>query len=399
MKLARRVLELTPSATLQAKADAEKVRRAGIDVIDFGPGEPDFHTPESIKDAAKRALDENFTHYTETAGIAELRAGVAARYRADHSTDYTPEEIFVGCGAKNVLFLMAQAAFESGDRVAIFAPYWVSFPDQVRLAGAQPVILPTREEEGFVPRAAILEEALKEGPLRGLILNSPCNPSGAAIPAEELARFASLARQHDFLLIADETYEHFHYGPEPFASLAAFSRETRDHLILIGSFSKSYAMTGWRVGYALGPRPLIAAVARIQSHDASHTASFSMKGAVAALQIPRSVLESMREEYRRRRDLILEGLGRVEGIRCQIPTGAFYVFPNVTGLMARFGFSSSEQLARGLLLGPGIATVAGSAFGTEGYLRFSYATSAERIREGVRRLQECRELRVPGDAS
>jgi aspartate aminotransferase len=399
VKLARRVRELTPSATLQAKADAERVMSEGVDVIDFGPGEPDFHTPEMIKNAAKRALDENFTHYAPTAGIAELRAGVAERYRVDHGTDYGAEEVFIGCGAKNVLYLLAQAAFEPGDRVAIFAPYWVSFPDQVRLAGAEPVILPTREEDGFVARAAAVEEILKRGPLRALVLNSPCNPTGAVIPAEELAHFSSLARRHDFLVIADETYEFFHYGAGPFASMAALAREMRERLVLVSSFSKSYAMTGWRVGYALGPGPLISAIAKIQSHDASHTASFAMKGAVAALQVQRSVLDSMREEYRRRRDLMLEGLAKVDGIRCQVPAGAFYVFPNVKGLMARLGCADSERLARGLLLGPGVASVAGSAFGVDGYLRLSYATSAERIREGLRRLQECRHVPVLGEST
>jgi aspartate aminotransferase len=398
MRLTKRVCQLSPSATLQAKADAEKVMREGMDVIDFGPGEPDFHTPELIKSAAKRALDENFTHYTQTAGIPDLRAGLADRYRADHGTDYVPEEVFIGCGAKNVLYLLAQAAFEEGDRVAIYTPHWVSFPDQIRLAGAEPVFLATREEDGFVARAEVLKAALKQGPIRALILNSPSNPTGAVIPAEELASFAALAREHDFLIVGDETYEFFHYRDTPFASLAALSPEIRDRLVVVSSFSKSYAMTGWRVGYALGPRSLISAIAKIQSHDASHTASFAMKGAVAALQVPRAVLESMREEYRRRRDLMLEGLGKVEGIRSHVPPGAFYVFPNVEGLMARFGCSTSEQLSRGLLLGPGIATVAGSAFGSEGYLRLSYATSAERIREGTRRLQECRRIPVPEDA-
>jgi aspartate aminotransferase len=399
MRLSRRVRELTPSATLQAKADAERVMREGLDVIDFGPGEPDFNTPEGIKDAAKRALDENFTHYTATAGIEDLRAGVAARSRERHGTEYVNEDVFIGCGAKNVLYLLAQAAFEAGDRVAMFAPYWVSFPDQVRLAGAEPIILPTREEDGFIARAGTLEAALQEGSIRALILNSPCNPTGAVIPAEELACFASLARRHDFLLIADETYEYFYYGAGQFASLAALSREIRDHLVLVSSFSKSYAMTGWRVGYALGPRPLMGALAKIQSHDASHTASFAMKGAVAALQIPQSVLDSMRDEYRRRRDLMHRGLEEVEGVRCKMPQGAFYLFPNVTGLMRRLGCTTSHQLARGLLLGPGIATVAGSAFGMEGHLRFSYATSAERIREGLRRLRECRRIPLPGEAT
>jgi aspartate aminotransferase len=397
MKLSRRVRELTPSATLQAKSDAEKVRRDGVDVIDFGPGEPDFNTPEPIKDAAKRALDQNFTHYVDTGGIPELRAGLADRFRRDHGTDYAPEDVMVGCGGKNILFLLAQAAFEPGDRVAIFAPYWVSFPDQVRLAGAEPVILPTREEEGFLPRAEVLERALSEGGLQGVILNSPCNPTGAVIPREEVERFAEVARRHDLLLISDETYEFFHYGSHPFASFAPLASQLRNQLVLVGSFSKSYAMTGWRVGYALGPRNLIAAMIRIQSHDASHTASFAMKGAVEALSIPHSVLESMREDYRRRRDQMLQGLSRVEGIRCLKPDGAYYVFPNMKGFMERFGFKNSSDLARGLLLGVGIATVPGLAFGMDGYLRISYAVKESLIREGLKRLQECRSLPAVGD--
>jgi len=396
MRLARRVRELTPSATLQAKADAERMRGLGMDVVDFGPGEPDFDTPEAIKESAKRALDENFTHYTETAGILELRASLAARYRADYGTDYTADEVIVGCGAKNILYLLAQAAFEPGDRVAIFAPYWVSFPEQVRLAGAEPVILPTLEEDGFMARTETLERALRSGPLRAVILNSPSNPTGAVIPADEMARFAALVRDHDFLLVSDETYEFFYYGQGPFASLAPLAGTIRDRLILVNSFSKSYAMTGWRVGFAVGPKPLVKAIAEIQSHDASHTASFSMKGALAALSIPKAVLQKMKQEYRRRRDLMVEGLKEVKGVQCREPEGAFYVFPNVRGMMERFGCSSSADLSRGLLLGPGIATVAGSAFGVDGYLRLSYATSPERIREGLRRLKQCRSLGTDG---
>ena len=399
MKLSRRVRELTPSATLQAKSDAEKVRREGIDVIDFGPGEPDFNTPEPIKDAAKRALDQDFTHYVDTGGIPELRSGLAERFRRDHGTDYTPEDVMIGCGGKNILFLLAQAAFEAGDRVAMFAPYWVSFPDQVRLAGAQPVILPTREEEGFLPRAAVLERALSEGGVKAVILNSPCNPTGAVIPQEEVERFAEVARRHDLLLIYDETYEFFHYGSAPFASFAPMASYFKENLVLVGSFSKSYAMTGWRVGYALGPRPLIAAMIKIQSHDASHTASFAMKGAVEALSIPRSVLESMREEYRRRRDQMVKGLSQVEGIRCRTPEGAYYVFPNMKGFMERFGFANSSDLARGLLRGLGLATVPGLAFGVDGYLRISYAVKESLIQEGLRRLQECRTLPAIGSES
>jgi len=396
MKLSRRVRELTPSATLQAKSDAEKVRREGIDVIDFGPGEPDFNTPEPIKNAAKRALDENFTHYVDTGGIPELRSGLAERFRRDHGTDYAPEDVMIGCGGKNILFLLAQAAFEPGDRVGLFAPYWVSFPDQVRLAGAEPVILPTREDEGFIARASVLERALSEGKLQAVILNSPSNPTGAVIPQEEVDRFADVAKRHDLLLISDETYEFFHYGDRPFASFAATASRLRNQLVLVGSFSKSYAMTGWRVGYALGPRSLIGAMIKIQSHDASHTASFAMKGAVEALSVPHSVLIAMREEYRRRRDQMVEGLSRVEGVRCLTPEGAYYVFPNMSGFMQRFGFADSSDLARGLLRGLGIATVPGLAFGMDAHLRISYAVKESLIQEGLRRLQECRTLPVIG---
>lgn len=397
MKLSRRVQEITPSATLQAKADADKARREGIDVIDFGPGEPDFDTPTPIKDAAKRALDENFTHYVDTAGIPELRSGIADRYRRDHGTDYTASEVMIGCGGKNVLFLLAQAAFGPGDRVAVYAPYWVSFPDQIRLAGATPLVLAAREEDDFVPRAAVLEQALAEGPIRAVILNSPCNPTGAVLPPDEVERFADLAVRHDLLLISDETYEFFHYDQTRFASFASQSARLRSNLALVGSFSKTYAMTGWRVGYALGPPDLIGAMTKIQSHDASHTASFSMRGAVAALAVEPAVLATMREEYRRRRDLMLEGLARVEGIHCLVPRGAYYVFPNMRGFMRRFGLGSSVDLARALLRGLGLAVVPGSAFGADGYLRLSYAVREDRIREGLERLRTCRSLPTPAD--
>jgi aspartate aminotransferase len=398
MPLARRVRELTPSATLQAKADADNVRRGGIDVIDFGPGEPDFHTPEPIKEAAKLALDQNFTHYVETGGIPELREGLAQRFHRDYHTDYGPDEVMIGCGGKNILYLLSQALFEAGDRVAMFSPYWVSFPDQVRLAGAEPLILPTREEEGFSPRAHVLEGALSQGRIKALILNTPCNPTGAEISQSEIERFAEAARRHDFLIISDETYESFHYGEGPFASFAGHASQLRDRLVVVGSFSKSFAMTGWRVGYSLGPKEIIGAMIKIQSHDATHTASFSMKGAVAALALPRRILDSMRDEYRHRRDLVLEGLARVEGVSCVAPEGAYYVFPNMKGFMSRFGFKTSTELARGLLLGLGVATVPGLAFGTEGHLRISYAVSRERIQEGLKRLRECRRLSPPGES-
>ncbi|MGH9750673.1 MAG: pyridoxal phosphate-dependent aminotransferase [Candidatus Polarisedimenticolia bacterium] len=384
-RLARRLDAVSVSPTLAVMMEAKALRDQGVDVIDFGPGEPDFDTPENVKRAGSAAIAANFTHYTDASGIAELRRAIADRYRERCGATWTPDEVITGCGGKNVLFLLSLALFESGDRVAIYAPYWVSFPEQVRLAGAETVILQTRESDGFVPRAADLEPHTAS--LKAVILNTPCNPSGAVIPAEEVQRFADFAGRTGAVLIADETYDTFHYGPGTFASFAACSGTLRDRLVVVNSLSKTYAMTGWRVGYALGPGPIIAALRKIQSHDATHTASVSQKAALEALAGPQESVVAMRDEYRRRRDLIVAALNRIRGISCPNPPGAFYVFPNVRGAMERLGCRTSTDLARRLMADAGVATVPGEAFGTPGHLRFSYALAPERIRAGMERLQ------------
>ncbi len=385
-RLAKRLEAVSLSPTLAVMMEAKALRERGVDVIDFGPGEPDFDTPAHIKEAGARAIAENQTHYTDTSGIIDLRRAIAARYRDTWGADWTDQEVFTGCGGKNVLFLLAQALFEPGDRVALYAPYWVSFPEQVRLCGADPLVIPTREGDGFVPRAADLEP--HAGRLRAVILNSPCNPSGAVIPADEVERFAAFAARTGTVLISDETYDAFHYGPGTFTSLAAHTRRVRDHLVLVNSFSKTYAMTGWRVGYALGPRTLIDAARKVQSHDATHTASISQAAALAAACGPQEAVIAMREEYRKRRDAIVAALRRVRGFECRMPPGAFYVFPNVTAAQRRLDCGDTVAFAKRLMQEVGVATVPGEAFGSPGYLRMSYALATPRLLEGVGRLEK-----------
>jgi aspartate aminotransferase len=383
--LARRLSVVSVSPTLQVMMEAKALRAKGVDVIDFGPGEPDFDTPANVKQAGAAAIASNLTHYTDTGGIPELRRAIAERYRSRHGAAWTEAEVFTGCGGKNVLFLLALALLEPGDRVAIFAPYWVSFPEQARLCGAEPVVIAAREEDGFVARAEALEP--HAGRLKAIIVNTPCNPSGAVIPAEEVERIAGFALRTGAWLISDETYDAFHYGPGRFASFAEQAGRVADRLVLVNSLSKTYAMTGWRVGYALGPRPVIEALRTIQSHDATHTASIAQAAALEAIRGPQDSVGAMREEYRRRRDLIAAGLNGVRGVTCPAPQGSFYVFPNVGAAMRALGCSTSVEFARRLMAEAGVATVPGEAFGVDGHLRLSYALSQDRLRAGVERLR------------
>ena len=383
--LAKRLEAVSVSPTLAVMMEAKALKAKGVDVIDFGPGEPDFDTPANVKRAAAAAIEANLTHYTDTSGIVELRRAIAARYRDLYGADWTEDQVITGVGGKNVLFLLALALFEPGDRVAIFAPFWVSFPEQVRLTGATPILIQAREEDGFIPRARDLEP--HAGRLKAIILNSPCNPSGAVIPADEVERLAAFCERTGAILISDETYDTFHYGPGRFASFASQAARLRDRLVVVNSLSKTYAMTGWRVGYGLGPRPLIDALRKIQSHDATHTASISQAAGVEAVRGAQDSVAAMLAEYRRRRDEIVPALNRVRGIRCATPGGAFYVFPNVSGAMARLGVGTSIDLAKRLMTEIGVATVPGEAFGVPGHLRLSYALSLDRIRAGVDRLR------------
>jgi aspartate aminotransferase len=385
-RLARRLEVVSPSPTIQIMMEAKALRARGVDVIDFGPGEPDFNTPANVKRAGQAAIEGDLSHYTDPAGIPELRAAIAARYRTLYGADWTDAEVMTGVGGKNVLFLLALSLFDPGDKVGIFAPYWVSFPEQVRLCGAEPVILRCEETPaGPIPRARELEA--RAGELKAVLLNSPCNPSGAVIPKEEVDRFVALSERTGLLLVSDETYDAFHYGTGVFASFASQARRVRDRLVIVNSLSKAYAMTGWRVGYALGPKPIVDAMKKIQSHDATHTAACAQAAALEALRGSQESVAAMRDEYRRRRDELVPALNRIQGVTCPMPGGAFYVFPDVRGAMRTLGCDTSAALGQRLMSEIAVAAVPGEAFGAPGHLRLSYALSIEKMREGVARLR------------
>jgi aspartate aminotransferase len=388
VKLSKRVAALRPSATLEVKMTAERLQEEGVDIIDFGPGEPDFDTPDNIKAAAHKAIDANLSHYLPTRGLRRLRDAVALYYKTRYGREYEEKEIIVGCGAKSVLYVACMAILSEGDEMIIPSPYWVSYPEQVRLAGGTPVILETNDGDRFIPRAEAAARLVTER-TRAIILCSPSNPTGAVLPQHEVDRFVDLALERDLYLIYDECYENFHYDGNGHTTPARSPRNVKDRLLLVNSVSKSFAMTGYRVGYALGPAPLVAAMAAIQGHDTTHTAAVAQAAAAEALFGPKDSVAAMLREYTDRREVIIEGLGRVKGISCSPPAGAFYVFPRVTGLYQQFGVTDSVSLCRRLLEEARVAVVPGDAFGAPGYLRFSYALSLERIREGMERIRRC----------
>ncbi|HZI92895.1 MAG TPA: pyridoxal phosphate-dependent aminotransferase [Patescibacteria group bacterium] len=384
---AERLSAVKPSATIAVKQEADRLREQGIDVIDFGPGEPDFDTPDNVKRAAHVAIDQNLSHYLPTLGLPALRRAIAEHYKRQYGAQYGMSEVIVSCGGKNALFDAAMALFGPGDEVIIPAPYWVSFPEQVRLAGALPVILPTTEQDGFIARAKDAAK-LATRATKAIVLCSPSNPTGAVIPQAELAEFTALAIEKDLYVIFDECYEKFLYDGRSHATLAREHQRLRDRLVLVSTLSKSYAMTGYRVGYAVSARGIIEAMEVVQSHDCTHPTAVAQAAAVEAMNGPQDDLARMIEEYAMRRDLIVEGLSSIPGVTCQNPAGAFYAFPGVTGLYERLGVRDSIGVATLLLKEARIATVPGEAFGAPGYLRFSYAVAADRIREGIARFRK-----------
>jgi aspartate aminotransferase len=385
IKLAERVQRISVSATLAVVQEAERLRARGVDIVDFGPGEPDFPTPDNIKRAAIRAIEENFTKYTPAGGTTELRQALAAWHARELGTAYTAAECIVTVGGKHGIFNAASALVERGDAVLIPAPYWVSFPEIVNYVGARAVPVPTEEANGFRLTAADLERAWVEE-TRMVILNSPNNPSGAVVEPAEGARILELCRRRGAWLLTDECYCHFLYDGKPF-SLAALP-EAKPHVIVAGSLSKTFSMTGWRIGFTLAPEPVIQAMNRLQSHSTSNPTSIAQKAALEAVTGPMDSVGTMLEEYRRRRARILEGVRRLPGVECTEPRGAFYLYPNVGAWMRRHGVASTTELARRLLEEVRVVVVPGEAFGTAEHLRLSYATSMERIEEGLRRLEQ-----------
>lgn len=391
MKLADRANRMAPSATMAAAAKAKEMQQAGIDVISFDAGEPDFATPVHVKDAGHAAIDANFTKYTPIGGTLELRQAVARRLKDDEGLDFAPDQIVIGNGAKEICFSACQVLLQAGDEAIIPGPYWVSYSEQVRLADATPVIVPTSEQSGFKMSAAQLEDAITPR-TRLVFLNSPCNPTGAVYSADELRELGEVLRRHpDVTLLSDEIYKKIAYGeggraPSAAATLAHLS----DQVLLVDGASKAYAMTGWRVGFAAGPKPLIAAMRKLQSHSTSGTASISQKAAAVAFSADQAEVERMRQEFQRRRDAIVSALNAIPGVYCTVPGGAFYAFPNVQGLLGRSyngqQIATSNDLALFLLEQAHVSVVAGEGFGAPGYLRLSYATSQELIDEGMRRI-------------
>ena len=391
MKLASRVSWIKPSPTLVITAKAAALRAEGRDVVDFGAGEPDFNTPDSIKTAAIQAVEANFTRYTAVGGIDELKDAIIRKLQTDNFLSYKRAEIVVSCGAKHSLFNLAQVLFEEGDEVIVPGPYWVSYPDLVLFAGAKPVIVNTQEKNGFKLIPEELETAIT-GRTRAIIINSPSNPTGSAYSKEELAALAEVVLRHQLIVISDDIYEKILFDELPFWNMAAVNPALKDLTVVVNGVSKAYAMTGWRIGYAAGPEPIIAAMGKIQSQSTSNPASISQKAAVEALSGDQQVIGEMVREFQKRRDYIVETLNAIAGVSCLKPQGAFYVFPNVS---AFYGLSCGDRrisgsaaLAEYLLEEAEVAVVPGVAFGDDRHIRISYATSMALIEKGLERIRE-----------
>lgn len=382
--LTNRINRIEISATLAVVNEAERLRASGADLVDFGAGEPHFATPQHIKDAAIAAIQNNFTKYTAVGGTAELRDAIVNRHRADFGSDYKREEVIAATGGKQALFNAFQVLVDHGDEVIIPVPYWVSFKDIVRYAGGVPVFVKTDEQKGFTLTADMIERAITPR-TKVILLNSPSNPSGAVINPEDLTSVVRLALQRNIWVISDECYVYLDFTGKNF-SLGSLVQD-KERLVIIGSLSKTYAMTGWRLGYALGPKAVIGAVSKLQSQSTSNPNSITQKAAVAALTGPQDCIRDMSADYVRLRDRMVEGLRQIPGMQCNKPGGAFYVYPNVSAFFKN-GCASAAEIAGRLLREAGVVTVPGEAFGTEEHIRLSYATSMNAVENGLERMKK-----------
>jgi len=391
MKLAERVKRIKPSPTFAAAAKAAAMRARGIEVISFAQGEPDFDTPANIKEAAYKAIREGFTKYTPAAGFDDLKDAIIQKFKRDNGLTYDRSQILASAGAKLCIYNLAQVLFEAGDEVIVPAPYWVSYTDIVLLMDAQPVVIPTTEGQGFRISPQQLASAITPR-TKAILLNSPNNPTGATYTAEELRALAGILVQKKILIIADDIYEKFVYDGIAFTSIASLGKEVQDQTMVINGVSKTYSMTGWRIGFAAGPAELIAEMGKVQTQNVSNPVSFCQKAAVEALLGPQDSVGQMIVEFDRRRRYIVDRLNAMPGITCPLPQGAFYVFPNITGLCGRkWGekkISNSADVTDFLLEEARVAGVAGSGFGDDKYIRFSYATSMKNIEKGMDWIQE-----------
>ncbi len=379
------VAEMEVSSTLAVLMEAERLRAEGRDVIDFGAGEPDFPTPENIKDAAHRALDENFTRYTPAAGIPALKLAIIEMMKRDFGAQYKPSEVTATVGGKQAIFNAMASIVNAGDEVLIPSPYWVTFPEIVRFLRARPVFIETASND-FLLTADMVRERVTAR-TRLLIINSPNNPSGRIIPPEEFRKIVEVAAEIGFMVVSDECYLYFAYPPAKPFTAGQLPEELRNHVMVCGSFSKSHAMTGWRIGFALGRKEWIQSMLKILSHTTSNVNSITQKAAIEAAAGPQQARAAMLEEYKKRRDWLVPALNEIEGISCHLPEGAFYVLANVNGLLEG-ELSNSADFARFLLEQAHVVVTPGIAFGAEGHIRISYANSLEAIKRGVERIAD-----------
>ena len=390
--IAKRALAIKPSPTLATAAKAKAMKAQGFDVVDFGVGEPDFDTPDNVKEAAIKAIRSGFTKYTPASGTDELKEAVIEKLRKDNGLEYERSQIIISCGAKHSLYNIAEALFDPGDEVIIPSPYWVSYPDQVLLNDAKPVIVKTTEKEGFKLSAKKLDKAITKK-TKALILNSPSNPTGLAYDTKTLEEIAAIAVKRKIHVISDEIYEKLIYDGFRHVSIASLGPEIKNLTIVVNGVSKSHAMTGWRIGYAAGPKDVITAMANIQSQSTSNPTSISQKAAVEALRGPQDFIGTMNVEFDKRRRYMVDRLNKIKGVSCLMPVGAFYAFPRLSAFFGKRTMSgtvirNSADLSVYLLEDAKVALVSGDAFGAKDHIRLSYATSMENIVKGVDRIEE-----------
>jgi aspartate aminotransferase len=384
VRLTERINRIEPSATLAAVAEADKLRQQGIDVVDMTAGEPHFTTPQHIKDAAIAAIQNNFSKYTAVGGTLELKNAIIRRHATDFGSAYKREETCASVGGKHALFNAISVLVDHGDEVILPVPYWVSFKDMVRYVGGNCVLLEADESQGFRVTAQMVERQVTPK-TKMIILNSPSNPSGAVMSPEDMTSVIRFAHERGIWVISDECYVYLNYTARNFS--VGSLNEYRDRFLVIGSLSKTYAMTGWRLGYTLGPTPVVSAIQKLQSQSTSNPTSIVQKAAVAALNSSQQCVAEMRAEYIKLRDHIVGGLRAIPGVKCTMPEGAFYVYPNVSAFFGKSGMKSGADIANGLLHKAHVATVAGEGFGTTEHVRISYATTMENIDKALERMR------------
>jgi aspartate aminotransferase len=385
LRLTERIHRIEPSATMAVVAEADKLRAQGVDVVDFGAGEPHFPTPQHIKDAAIAAIQGNFTKYTAVAGTTELRDAIVHRHALDFDSDYGREQVIASVGGKQALFNAMQVLVDHGDEVILPVPYWVSFKDIIRYAGGQCVLLQSDEGRGFRVTADMVVNLITSR-TKAIVLNSPSNPSGAVMSPEDMTELIRLAQERGIWVLSDECYVYLNYTGKNFS--VGSLREYKERIVVLGSLSKTYAMTGWRLGYALAPAAVVSAMAKLQSQSTSNPTSIVQKAAVAALNGPQECVAQMRREYIELRDHVVKGLRSIPGMTCTMPEGAFYAYPNISSFLGRGNVKSASDVAARLLREAHVATVPGEGFGTREHIRVSYATSKAELDRGLERMRK-----------